>query len=61
MAVLDDAYEWLCHRRRDYPADADVWSFRRNWCEEKRRMQQVTDVERRRILCDERLGDKPSN
>lgn len=28
-AVLDDAYEWLCHRRRDYPADADVWSFRR--------------------------------
>ncbi len=26
--VLDTAYDWLCKRRRNYPADADVWSFR---------------------------------
>ena len=26
--VLDTAYDWLCRRRRAYPADADVWSFR---------------------------------
>ncbi len=38
-AVLDVAYGWLCHRRRDYPADADVWSFRRHWPGEKRRIQ----------------------
>jgi len=38
-AVLDDAYRWLCHRRRDYPADADVWSFRRHWPIEKGRIQ----------------------
>ena len=38
-AVLDAAYGWLCHRRRDYPADADVWSFRRHWPGEKRRIQ----------------------
>ncbi len=38
-AVLDAAYGWLCHRRRDYPADADVWSFRRHWPWEKKRMQ----------------------
>ncbi len=38
-AVLDDAHEWLCHRRRDYPANADVWSFRRHWLDEKRRIQ----------------------
>jgi hypothetical protein len=37
--VLDVAYAWLCHRRRDYPADADVWSFRRHWPGEKRRIQ----------------------
>lgn len=38
-AVLEDAYAWLCHRRRDYPANADVWSLRRDWPIEKRRLQ----------------------
>ncbi len=38
-AVLDVAYGWLCHRRRDYPADADVWSFRHHWPVEKMRIQ----------------------
>ncbi len=38
-AVLDVAYAWLCHRRQDYPADADVWSFWRHWPGEKRRIQ----------------------
>jgi hypothetical protein len=38
-AVLDTAHAWLCQRRRDYPADADVWSFRRHWPGEKRRIQ----------------------
>ena len=33
--VLDSAYEWLCRRRRDYSANADVWSFRRCWPHEK--------------------------
>ncbi len=33
--VLDTAYGWLCKRRRDYPADADVWSFRQAWAQEK--------------------------
>ena len=38
-AVLDTAYDWLCRRRRDYPADADVWSLRRSWAEEKERIR----------------------
>ena len=33
--VLDAAYSWLCKRRRDFPANADVWSFRHAWVEEK--------------------------
>lgn len=37
--VLDAAYAWLCKRRRDYPADSDVWSFRRCWTAEKQRIQ----------------------
>ncbi len=35
--VLDTAYDWLCRRRRDYPADADVWSFRQAWAREEAR------------------------
>ena len=38
--VLDDAYDWLCRRRRDYPANTDIWSFRRNWPHEKQRVRQ---------------------
>ena len=37
--TLDAAFAWLCKRRRDYPDDADVWNFRRNWPREKARLQ----------------------
>ena len=37
--VLDTAYDWLCKRRRNYPADADVWSFRQQWPVEKGRLK----------------------
>ena len=37
--VLERAFTWLCHRRRHYPADADIWSFRQHWVEEKPRLQ----------------------
>ncbi len=37
--VLDAAYDWLCHRRKAYPADANVWSFRRHWLLEKERLR----------------------
>jgi RNA-directed DNA polymerase len=33
--VLDRAYEWLCRRRREYSANADVWTLRRCWLCEK--------------------------
>jgi RNA-directed DNA polymerase len=38
-AVLDAASAWVCRRRRDWPADADIWSFRRNWRDEKERLK----------------------
>ncbi len=37
--MLDTAYDWLCKRRRNYPADADVWSFRQQWRGEKGRLK----------------------
>jgi RNA-directed DNA polymerase len=37
--VLDSAYQWLCRRRQDYPANSDVWSFRRCWQREKERIK----------------------
>jgi hypothetical protein len=30
-AVLDQAYAWLCARRRDYSHNDDVWTVRRRW------------------------------
>lgn len=38
--ILDEAYAWLCLRRRNYPANSDVWWFRWNWASEKQRLQQ---------------------
>jgi hypothetical protein len=38
-ATLNEAYAWLCHRRRDYPSNADIWSFRRNWDTERKRLK----------------------
>ena len=29
--VIDVAYEWLCHQRRHWPADTDVWDLRFHW------------------------------
>lgn len=28
---LDGAYQWLCHQRKDYPPNSDIWTFRHNW------------------------------
>jgi hypothetical protein len=36
---LDGAFDWLCQRRKDWPPDADVWQFRRNWPDEKARLR----------------------
>lgn len=32
---LDDAYAWLCHRRRHFPPNADIWHLRFHWAREK--------------------------
>ena len=38
-AVLDRAYDWLCDRRKRYPASSDVWDFRRSWPDNRCRIQ----------------------
>jgi len=38
-AVLDAAFAWLCARRRVWPANADIWSFRHDWPDEKPRIK----------------------
>lgn len=37
-AVIDRAYAWLCARRKDAPADADVWHLRFHWASERPRL-----------------------
>jgi hypothetical protein len=37
--VFDTTYGWLCRRRRDYPSDAYVRSFRQAWAQEKDKLK----------------------
>ena len=37
--VIDEAYAWLCERRKDYAPDADVWRLRFRWAEVKPQIQ----------------------
>ena len=39
-ATLDEAYAWLCHRRRNAPSNHGVWHFRWRWAEVKPQLQQ---------------------
>jgi RNA-directed DNA polymerase len=32
---LDDAYRWLCQQRKNFPSNADIWHFRRQYSEIK--------------------------
>lgn len=36
--VLDEAWPWLCKRRKDCPASADIWWLRQDWHLEKPRL-----------------------
>ena len=38
-SVLDQAYAWLCERRRDYSPNDDVWDVRWRWEELRPRLQ----------------------
>lgn len=38
-STLEQAFSWLCERRRDWPDHADVWALRRDWPQEKQRIQ----------------------
>jgi RNA-directed DNA polymerase len=31
LSQLDDAYRWLCQQRKQFPPNADVWHFRRQY------------------------------
>ncbi len=38
-AVLDEAYAWLCDRRKDYSPHDDVRTLRERWADVKPRLQ----------------------
>jgi RNA-directed DNA polymerase len=38
---LEQAYVWLCRQRAHYPPDADVWSLRWRWPQEKAAIQRA--------------------
>jgi hypothetical protein len=40
-STLHQAYVWLCRQRAHYPPDADVWSLRWRWPQEKAAIQRA--------------------
>jgi hypothetical protein len=38
-ASLDRAYAWLCEQRKAFPENAEVWTFRRRWADDKPRLR----------------------
>ena len=57
-AVIDEAYRWLCQRRRHYPADADVWSLRHGWPLHRRHIQAELRAGRYRFAPQTRIQRK---
>ncbi len=39
-AIIDQAYDWLCRRRKDYHYNNDVWHLRFHWPREKEKLIQ---------------------
>ncbi len=39
--ILEQAFEWLCKKRKDYHFNADVWQLRRSWSEKKVLIQKL--------------------
>ncbi len=37
--IIQQAYEWLCERRKDYAANNDIWQVRWYWPKAKRQLQ----------------------
>jgi len=40
-SVIDNAYDWLCKRRRDYSHNDEVWDIRFRWAEFKPHLQKA--------------------
>jgi hypothetical protein len=38
--VFEEAYAWLCHRRKDWSPHADIWRLRQDWAVEKAKMRE---------------------
>jgi hypothetical protein len=53
--VLNAAYEWLCHARRDHPPSADIWNLRRNWQDEKTALKRELAADRFRFGVQDRI------
>jgi RNA-directed DNA polymerase len=60
-AVLDEAYAWLCDRRKDYSAHDDVWTLRERWADVKPWLQK--SLLRGEYRCDvtRRVRTEPEN
>lgn len=38
QTLFSNAYQWLCRSRKGHPTSSDIWSFRRDWKHQERRV-----------------------
>ena len=41
--ILEEAFGWLCQRRKDYSPNSDVWDLRRNWDRTEPEVQKILE------------------
>nr|WP_320014338.1 reverse transcriptase/maturase family protein [uncultured Desulfobacter sp.] len=54
-AIIDQAYDWLCRRRKDYHFNNDVWHLRFHWKSERQKLIQELKDGTFRFDCVEKI------
>lgn len=59
--VLEQAYRWLCHRRKHYSWNNDVWTLRFRWAQDKTALQQTLASGNYRFEPTNRIPNSPDD
>ena len=57
-ALIDRAFAWVCKQRRCWPDASDIWSLRRSWPDEKKRLRRELASRRFRFGLQQRVRNR---
>lgn len=59
--ILEQAFEWLCCRRKEYSHNNDIWDLRRRWKEVKPELQADLTAGRYRLSAQQQIRKEDTN